>query len=53
MSDIGCEHFTAEVTTIIDRFRKEYIMTYAELIGCLELIKYDICYEAEAGAEEE
>jgi len=47
MDKIICEHFTATVDAVIDRFRMEEEMTYAEVIGCLEMIKHDMCCEAE------
>jgi len=47
MSNIICEHFTVAVDAVIDRFRTDEEMTYAEVIGCLEMIKHDMCCEAE------
>lgn len=39
------EHFGTELELLIKRFRSEYDMTYAELIGCLEITKFDILTE--------
>ena len=47
MSKRGCDHFSDELVRLIDRMRQEYEMTYAEIIGCLELIKLSIAKEPE------
>jgi len=49
MSRRGCDHFVDELERLIDRLRAEYEMTYAEVIGCLELVKADLLSEATEG----
>jgi len=46
MSRRGCDHFIDEVTQTINRMRQEYEMTYAEIIGCLCLLRADMEMEA-------
>ncbi len=46
MTQRGCDHFCEEVELIINRMRQEYEMTYAEVIGCLEVIKMGLMNEA-------
>lgn len=51
MSKAGCDHFSADVIMLIDRMRMEYEMSYAEIIGCLEIIKASMVNEAVEQAE--
>ena len=37
MSKRGTEHFNEELHNLIDRYRAEYEMTYAEIIGSLTI----------------
>lgn len=46
MSRRGTAHFVKEIDAVINRFRSEYSMTYAEIIGSLELVKFDVLREA-------
>ena len=46
MSQRGTQHLAEELTAVIERFRHEYEMTYAEVVGCLELVKYDVICES-------
>lgn len=46
MSRRGATHFVKEIEAVINRFRREYSMTYAEIIGSLELVKFDVLREA-------
>ena len=46
MSSRGCDHFVDEIRRLIGRLRAEYEMTYAEVVGCLELVKSEIVCEA-------
>lgn len=39
-------HLVDEIDRVIDRFRHEYCMTYAQVLGCLELIKIDLMTES-------
>lgn len=47
MSSRGCDHFVHEMRRLIDRLRAEYDMTYAEVIGCLEMVKAEMIKEGE------
>jgi hypothetical protein len=40
------EVFGDELHTLIDRFTKEYQVTYAQIIGILEVVKAELIYEA-------
>lgn len=40
------DHFTDELARLIDRFRQEYEMTYAEVVGALEITKTALIDEA-------
>lgn len=45
------ERFVESIDERISYFRKEYELTYAEAIGCLELIKFDLMMEAKGDGE--
>ena len=45
MSSRGCDHFVADIRILIDRMRSKYEMNYAEVVGCLEIIKQGIFEE--------
>ena len=49
MSSRGCDHFVTEVQLLINRMRKEYEMTYAEVVGCLAMLQHDMTTEAKGG----
>jgi len=40
------EHLIEELNRVIDRFRKEYHLTYGIAIGCLEMVKLNLWDEA-------
>lgn len=40
-------HLTAELNKLIDRFRSEYEMTYAEVVGTLQVKCWELCKEAD------
>ena len=42
----AAEHFSEELSRLIERMRLEYEMTYAEAVGVLELVKADVIEEA-------
>ena len=42
-----------EIERLIERYRHEGDISYAEIVGALELIKIDVIAEAVARAEEE
>ena len=46
MTQTAVEHLTNELTRLINRFRSEYEMNYAELVGAIELVKADIIDES-------
>jgi len=45
VSKPAIDHFVKEVHQIIDRFRFEYDINYAELIGALVLVVHDMSNE--------
>lgn len=45
MSGRAVDHFTVEVERVMKRFRKEYKMSYAEMVGTLEIIKAGVLHE--------
>lgn len=47
------DHFLTDLELQIIRFRQEYEMTYAELIGCLEIKKSEILQEMREDDPEE
>jgi hypothetical protein len=47
------DHFLTELDLQINRFRQEYEMTYAELIGCLEIKKSEILQEMQEDEDED
>ena len=47
MSKRGTEHFAKEIDLLIDRYRKEYEMTYAEVVGALTIAAIRLCGEDE------
>jgi hypothetical protein len=40
------KHFAIEIDNVIERFRKEYDMTFAEMIGVLQLEIHTLSAEA-------
>ena len=46
-------HFCNDLFRLIDRFRLEYEMSYAELVGCLEMQKDKIICEAYQDEDDE
>lgn len=52
MSARGQRHFTDELHSLIDRFVYEYDMTYIELIGSLDAVKFDLQMESRQVEEE-
>lgn len=38
-------HFLTELEKLIDRFRAEYDLTYAEAVGCLEIVQQALIVE--------
>lgn len=53
MRSRAVDHFIDDVELVIKRFRKEYEMSYAELVGSLEIIKADVIRELFSNTEEE
>ena len=45
--------FIRELNRLVDRFRDEWDLTYAEAIGCLEMVKLEIAREDPSGDEED
>lgn len=46
MSKQSVHHFTDEITKLIEYFAVEYDMSYAEIVGSLQLIMLSIANEA-------
>lgn len=46
------EHFEIEIGKVIARFRKEYEIPYASIIGVLQIKAHDLCQEALGLAED-
>lgn len=46
MKSRAANHLQDEMDKLINRFRFEYDMSYAEIVGCLELIKSGLTFEA-------
>lgn len=52
--DTQIDAFENEIEKVIARFRQEYQIPYASLIGVLQLKQYELCKEAwDAGEEED
>lgn len=45
-------HFGDELDKLVDRFRKEYDISYASVIGTMQMKIYLLCSEAEERADE-
>ena len=45
MSKRGTEHLESELTKMVDRFRREYEMTYAEVVGTLHVVAFALLSE--------
>ena len=47
--------FTKGMDDLIEYFAREFDMTYAEMIGCLQMKVFDLCYQcpSEEGDEED
>lgn len=45
-------HFGNELDTLINRFRDEYEMSYAAVVGCLEFRKFTLMVESMNNNEE-
>lgn len=46
------DHFANELDKLVERFRKEYEMTYASAVGVLEMKIHLLCAEAEERRDE-
>lgn len=49
---IAVDHLGDELDRLIDRFRNEYDMTYAEAVGVLQMKIHALCREDEESEEE-
>lgn len=47
------EHFEKDLDRLVDRYRQEYDMTYAEVVGCLHLKQVSLWLEAREDSGEE
>lgn len=39
------DSFISDLSKLIDEYRDKYTITYAEMVGCIELIKSDLINE--------
>lgn len=46
------DHFANELDSLVNRFRTEYEMTYASIVGTLQMKAHLLCVEAEDRADE-
>lgn len=46
------DHFANEIDNLVNRFRIEYDMSYAAVVGVLQMKIHLLCGEAEARADE-
>lgn len=46
------DHFANELDKLVDRFRSEYEMSYAQVVGVLEMKKWLLCSEVEERRDE-
>ena len=49
---MSATEYLLEIERITNHFRLEFDMTYAELIGCLEIFKQDIHREMDGAKDE-
>ncbi len=47
------EHFSKELDKLVDRFRREYDISYAEVVGCLYMKTHELFDEAKEESEGE
>ena len=38
-------HFVNDLNALVDRYRSEYDLTYASLVGALHIVTHDLCIE--------
>lgn len=50
-SEQQIEHFENDLDALVERYRKEFDMTYAAMVGSLQLKIHDLCDEALRQAE--
>lgn len=48
----AADHFASELSSLVERMRHEYTLTYSEAIGVLELVKADIIEEARSSEKD-
>ena len=53
MGQRATDHFVTELEKLIQRFRQEYHITYAELVGVLTLAANELATECREIAEED
>lgn len=46
------DHFANEIDALVDRYRTEYEMTYAGVVGVLQMKIYTLCAEAVERSDE-
>ncbi len=51
--DKNVEHFANELDKLVERFRAEYDLSYAGVVGVLQMKSFLICQEASHRMEDE
>lgn len=46
------DHFANDVDALVERYRKEYDISYAAVVGVLEMKKWLLCHETKERADE-
>ncbi len=46
------DHFAGDIDGLVDRYRSEYEMTYASIVGVLQMKIWLLCAEADNRREE-
>ena len=46
MSLDTCREFGEAIEDVVNTFSKNHLITYGEIIGCLEILKHKLCIDA-------
>jgi hypothetical protein len=46
-------HFASEIDNVVARFRREYDLTYCDMIGALHICAHGLCDDAYSAAPDE
>lgn len=47
------DQFSKDLTKLVDRYRDEYDMVYAEMVGVLHMKAFHLCHEAHENNEDD